>query len=357
MTAHFPFLVNAASLFSARIQDTSPITSPKHSQIRAEEPKPPVSETHSWTMISNRDDSSMIVTDDPAIPGHGQGQGRVSSPLLRGPGPSQHDHDKNHHEPPIYDTPHVDLTPIPVQGAMRPSSPRSDPSGGKPTLPKILTATRLESRNSDSPRTAFYTPGGSVEVVDSRPFDSAVNVRVVYSGSSPHSRDVAGRRVVGVHQPSNTQLDSKYFFPIQPLEPPRRNSKTTDIESRHGFTTLLTRPTQNTRERQGDSAFSYSSSPFDEFQRDVGSSGRIPGGRDERDDTRGNKETMLPRRGRKRAAPKLDGGYGRSEVEHKEIGEERDDHSYVSASTDYVPISNEVEGHSRDQDPAQVSST
>jgi len=63
----------------------------------------------------------------------------------------------------------VDLTPVPVQGTPRSSSPRPDPSGKNPTLPKILTTAQLESRNSNSTETASYSPGGSGEVVGRGP--------------------------------------------------------------------------------------------------------------------------------------------------------------------------------------------
>ena len=77
MTAHILFLA-AASLFSAETQDVTPVTTPGNSQVGTE-PKPPVSETPSWT-TSDRSDSSTIVAnsvDDPATFEHGRDQGRV----------------------------------------------------------------------------------------------------------------------------------------------------------------------------------------------------------------------------------------------------------------------------------------
>ena len=123
----------------------------------------------------------------------------------------------------IGDTSYVDVTLVPAQGTPRSPSPRPDPSGRKPILPKILINLPLESRNSYSPGTAFYTPGGGDEIVDRRPFDSAVSIQVVYSGSSSHSRNVAGgpgRRVVEFRLPAS-KWRPQYQFPTQSLRLPK----------------------------------------------------------------------------------------------------------------------------------------
>ena len=93
----------------------------------------------------------------------------LRNPLPRDPGPFQHNYNKNQHDPTTNSTPHVDLTPVPVQGTPRSPSPRPDPSGKNPTLPKILTTVQLGSRNSNRSETASYSPGGSGEVVSRGP--------------------------------------------------------------------------------------------------------------------------------------------------------------------------------------------
>ena len=131
------FLVTAASFFPAEIQDVSPFTSPGNSHIRveAEEPKPPVSEMPSWT-ISERGDSSVNVadsTDDLGAFEHAQRQGRVSSPLPRDLGPLRHVYGKNHHDPNIDDTPHVNLTSIPPKELLALPPPfKMHPRGNQP---------------------------------------------------------------------------------------------------------------------------------------------------------------------------------------------------------------------------------
>jgi len=381
MSAHF-FLVTAASLFSAETQDVSPFTSPGNSHIRAEGPKPPVSETPSWK-ISDRGDSSANVADsadDLAAFEHARRQGRVFSPLPRYLGPLQHGYDMNQHQhdPVIYDTPHVDLTPMPTQGTPRLPSPLPDPSGRKPTLHKIQTSTKLETRNSDSsPGTAFYTPGASGEVVERNPFDSAVNIRVVYSGSSSRSRNAAGgpgRGVVEVRQPAD-EWKSKYQFPTQALHSPRSNSNTTEDTPGHGLRTSWARLSQVTGERGRDSAFSFSSSPFNEFYREAGSSRRISevntstiagsgsgscpepksSAGDEGNDIQDSKKITLPEQKEERVVPKLGGGEDRDGEDRRRKGKEGDDHSCISASAEYVSVSKEVEEHLRVQDPTPVS--
>ena len=377
ITAHPPFLVAAASLFSAKTQGASPFTSAENSQIGAEKPKPPVSETPSWT-ISDRSDSSTIFGDpydDPAAFERARKQGMVSSPLARDSGPLNRDYDKNQHDPTISDTPHVDLTPEPAQGVPGPSSPRLGPSGGKPILTKIVTSPQLESKSSDSPDATFYTPSGNDEAVDRKPFDSAVNIRVVYSDPSFRSRSVGGpaRGVVDVHQPV-TKWESKYQFPTQDLRLPRNNSKETDDESRHGLRMPLTQPSQ-VRERGEDSMFSFISSPFDEFRKDSDTSrgisevnvstvpGRESGPRPKPklsaenggSDIQGN--NMFPRQKGKRMVPRWKGSEGRSEEDHTERGKERDDYSSFPTPTDYVSVTGEVDEHPRNQNSTQVSST
>jgi len=368
-------LITAASLFSAETQDVSPFTSPGNSHIRAE-PKPPVSETPSCT-ISDRDDSSANVADsanDPAAFEHTRRQERASSPLPRDLCPLQHGYDMNQHQhdPVIDDTPHVDLTPMSAQGAPHSSAPLPDPSGRKPTLHRIQTNTKLETKNSDSsPGTAFYTPGASGEVVERNLFDSAVNIRAVYSsGSSSRSRNAAGR-VVEVCQPTN-EWKSKYQFPTQALHSSRTNSNTTEDTPGYGLRTSWARLSQATGERGRDSAFSFSSSPFDEFRRDADSSRRISevntstftgsgsGSRpkskllagDEGNDIQGSKKIMLPGKKGERMVPKLDGGEDRQGK-----GKEGDDHSCISASAEYISVSKEVEEHPRVQEPIPVSPT
>ena len=340
MIAHSPLLVDAASLFSAETQDVSPFTTPGNTQIRTEEPKPPVSETSSWT-ISDWCDSSANVADsadDPATFEHAGKQGRVSSPLVRDLGPLQHNYDKNQRNPVIDDTLHVNRTAVPVQGIPRSPSPRPDPSGKKPTLSKILTNTRFESRGSDSAETAFYTPGGNVEVVDRKPFDSAMNIRVVYSGSSSRSQNVIGgpdRGVVEVCQPMD-EWRSKYQFPTQALQLLRSDSKIAEDTPR--------------QERRSDSTLGFPPSPSDEFQRDADLSSHI---------SEVNTPTTVGLESRpKSKLPTRDEGNniqgGKRAVFPKQ--KERDDHSCASASTEYVSVSKEVEEHSQSQDSTRVSS-
>ena len=156
------------------------------------------------------------------------GAGPSCQPPPSGPSPSHRDNDESQRDPTTDDTPHVDLTPVPAHGAPRPSSLRPDPPEGKPILPKLLTSTQVKPRDSNSPGTAFYTPVRSGEVVDRGPFDSAVNIRVRYSGSGSHSQDVAGpiRNVVDVHQPVGNGKLGTSFRPklYRPLEVTRKQS-------------------------------------------------------------------------------------------------------------------------------------
>ena len=362
-------------MFSAGTEDVSPFTSPGNSRVGAEEPKPPVSETPSRT-ISKRSDSLAVVTnptDDPAAFEHAQKQGRVSSPLPRDPDPLQLDYDKNQHDPTISDTPHVDLILEPAQGVPRSSPPRPDPSRGIPSLAKILTNMQLESKDSGSSGTAFYTPGQSGEVVDRRPFDSAVNIQIEPSSCS---QAVGGptRGVVDPHKPVN-KWKSKYQFPTQAPPSPRSGSKTTDDAPRHGLRMSLTRPS-HVRERGGDSTISFTSSPFDEFQKDASPfrriseanvhtiPGRESGPRPKSklsagsggSDAQGN--NMFPRQKGKRMVPRWKGSEGRSEEGRSGRGKEGDDRSSFSNSADYVSVpSGDAEGRSWNQNPTQVSST
>jgi hypothetical protein len=326
MAAHSSLLVAAVSLLSTETQDVTPLTSPGGSRIRAEEPKPPVSEMFSW-MILNKGDSSANVadsTDDPVALEHARNQGMASDPLPCDLGPLQHDYDKNQRDPIIDDTSHVDLTP---QGTPRSPSPCPDPSGRKPVILDIPTDTQLGSR------------GG--EVVDRKPFDSGVNMQAAYSESSSHSQNVAGgpgSEVVEVRQPVD-ERESKHQFPA--LQLPQSNPKTTEDKPRHRFRTSLTRL----------STFGSSSPPFNESRRDAGSSRRISGANTST--VPGWKSGFLPKS--KLSAADEGKGIQGSKKDHQK-GKERDDHSHASASTDYVSVSNEVEEHPRGQDSIPVSS-
>ena len=316
--------------------------------------------------------------DDPAAFKGARERARVSSPLSQDLGPLQHDYDKNQHDPIIDGTPHVDLTPVPAQEVSRSPSPRPDPSGKKPTLPKIQTSAQTESRNSDIVDTAFYTPNGGDEVVNRRPFDSAMNIQVVYSGSSSHSRNVTdgpGRGVVEVRQPGD-KWRSQYHFPTQSLRIPQSDSKTTEDTPRQELRMSSAESSQVTRERGGDSTFSFSSSPLNEFQEDAGPSKRsleantstIPGlesgshpksklsAGDEGNDIQDSKITF-PQQKTERMVPRREDGEGRSGADRREKGKEREDHSRMSPSVDYVSVSNRVEEHPQGQDLTPVSPT
>jgi len=204
--------------------------------------------------------------------------------------------------------------------------------------------------------------------VDRKPFDSAANIRIVYSDPSSHSRTAGGpaRGVVNVHQPAN-KWKSEYQFPAQASPLPRSDLKISDDAPRHELRMPLARPSEIT-ERERDSAFSFTSSPFDEFREDAGTSRRISevnvstaprresGTRpksklsartgSEGNDIQGN--NMFLRNKGKRMMPGWK-GEGRNEEDHTEKGKGRDNHSLVSTPTDYVSVSGEVEEHSRNQ--------
>ena len=345
-------------MFSVEPPDVSPFTSYGNSRPRAEEPKSPVSETPSWRIS---DGSHPAIIADPAVGptafGHPRKQGRNSDPL-------HCDYGKNQHDPITDDRPHVDLTAALTQGAPRPS-PCPDLPGGKPALHKLLMDTQLESRNSDSPGTAFHTPGGSYDVSDRGPFDSAANIRVVYSESSPRSGNAADstRKVADVRNPTN-KWKSEYEFPTQS---PRSTTEAAEDGPRRRPKMPSTRLSQVTGGHQRDSAFSFLISPFDEFRRDSGPSrcisevttpttsrratGSSPmsgfSGEDGRNGVRG--KTRFPRPNEKRNVPKWDRSENR--------GGERDDNSHLSASTDCISVSSGVEGHRRDQSSTPVSPT
>ena len=334
------FLVAAASLLSsAQTQNISPVTSPGNSQIRTGGPKPPGSETSSLS-VSNTNDPTTIVTDPtevPDDPGRAQGQGRITNPLHPAHFPSQHD-------PIIYVTPHADLTQTPAQGAPRPP-PRSDPSGIKPRL-QIMTSAPMELRNSNSPTTEFYTPGGSGEVLDGKPFDSAAPVRVIYSRSVSRSSDAAHpfRGVVGVHQ----QWNSMHRFPTQPTPASPGDSKTTDIPPIHErrMPLALARPPKiNAGPLSRISGLNTSTIPDHEPEPRRRSRLAIPG---ERRDVRTSKEatTFLQQNGQ-REMPARDGGEGK----------EGDDSSHTSTSTGYGSVLGEGVDHPRDRASTPVSTT
>ena len=331
MTTYPLFVAAASFVFSTLTQNISPATSPGNSQIRTEDPKPPESETPP-SAVSNTSDSTTMVADSTDVLGasrHAQEHGGVTKPLHQVLSPPQHD-------PIIHDTPHVDLIQIPVLAAPRPP-PRFDPFGAKPRL-QITISAPLEPINSDSPGTAFYTPGGSGEAADRKPFNSAMPIQVTYS--SPRPDDVAGpfRRVVGVHQ----QWNSMYKFPTQPTPVSGNDPGTADTEPRYGSEMSLARPPKvNAGPPTHISGASVSAIPNHE----PGSRPRprLPI-RDERRDTGTSKD---PRLGRERAVP-VWGGSGSG-------GREGDDCSCTSASADYVSVSNEGEGHSRDEVSTPVS--
>jgi hypothetical protein len=125
-----------------------------------------------------------------------------------------------------------------------------------------------------------------------------------------------GRGVLEVCQPMD-KWKSKYQFPAQALQVPRSNLKTTEDTPNQGLRMSSTQPPQFTRERRDNSTFSFSSSPFDEFQRDAGPSRRISeantstvlglgsgshpksklSGGDEGNDIQGSKKIVFPRQG------------------------------------------------------------
>jgi hypothetical protein len=334
----WPILGNG-HLFSTETQDISPITSPGNSQIRAEEPKPPGSETPFRT-ASNTSESTPIVADPiddiAPTPGLTKGKGRAIDPLRWPPAFPQHDHDENQHDPIIYDTPHVDLT----MGASYPLFTRSEPFVGKPRL-QITTGAPLESRNSDSPGTAFYTPGGSGEGMDKRPFDSAVAIRVVYSRSNSRPRDVGAlaRRVLNVRQ----QLYTKYQFPVQRTLVAGADLNTGEVPPRHGLNMSLVRPPRN--EPSSPRSISGTTTPGHDSGFWSGSGLASP---DMRGDVGTSKEkSIFPRRQGKRAVPEWNGSKDAGHGGRIREGV-RDDHSSISASTDYVSVSGDIEENPQD---------
>ena len=371
-----PLSASAASLFS-EIHDASPVTSAENSQIRVEEAKPPVSEAPLRT-VSSRSDSYTIVTDS------ADWQGAFGRPALWGPCDFQQVYDHDQHDPTIHDTqsPYVDLTAVPtgVQGITRPPSLRSD-------LPE---ETLLGSGNADGPRAGYFTPGPNGEVGDSRTFDSAAGIRVIFSESGSGPRDVAcPARRVAVVQPAAGRIRSEDSLPIRPPEPPRHEWPSTgpssgmiDVKPRHELRMLLNSPPQNTqgvlgsKETEGprDPTFSFSSS-FGEFRSDAGpsqgtlevgasttpipghESGSQPGSqgsdRGLESDIGGVRGAAFPRFGMRRVVP----GWGVSEGKHREKGKESGDRSHLSIPTGHVSVSNETEDLSRDRNPTPASPT
>ena len=361
MITYASSIVAAGSLFS-ETQDVTPITTPGNSYIIIAEQKPPEPETPPRT-VSSTSDSTAIVADPAGDLGGSvcvREQGKVNTPLRPSSVPSQNEHNESQHDPTVHDARRVDLAQTPAQGTRR-----SPSSGGKPRL-QITTKPRTGSRNPDGPGTAFYTPGGSGEVADRRPFDSAVPIQVVYSGASSSSGVRAGpsRNVVDIHQ----QAVPQYQFPAQPRPAPQSDSKEADVAPRHGLRMPFLRPSRKARERGGDSMTSFLSSPFDEL------SGRLswanppaiprrepqpqlalrPKSKLGTDTTTVTSvETpRFPRQGEVRMIPKWNGGQDRVEQGRME----GDDHSFMSAS-DYVSVSGEIEERPREQPPAQVSTT
>lgn len=300
ITTHSRFLAAAASLFTAETRDVSPITSPGNSRVGTVEPKTPISEPPSRT-ISNRSDSATVAAD-PADEEATSG----GAPPSRGLGPLQHTYGQNQHDPTIHDreSPHVDL--IPTQGITHLPFPQPGLHGGRPRLPRIMTDPPLKSRNSDNSGTAFFTPGASGH---SQPFDSAVKIRVLYSGSGSDSR------VTGVHQLVGNSTSS-----LPPsLSDAGPSERTPEVK------------TSITLERE----------PGPEHK------SKLP--RRDKGNNIESIKTMFPRPKGKRAVPKWDGGDGRGDTtsggERKEKGKERDDRSRLS--TGYVSVPSEVEDHSQ----------
>lgn len=307
-------------MFSVERQGISPFTSPENTQIRTEEPKSP----------------SRGISD--------------KSPSLQGSGPLHCDYGENQRDPSTDDSPRVSPTAARTQEVPHPS-PRLNPPGGKLALPKILTDTRLES---DGPGTPFYTPGGSFEVSDRKPFDSAV---VVYPMPSPRFRNAASptRKVADVRNPTN-KWQPEYEFPTQS---PRSATRAAEDGPRRGLRMPFTQPSQVTGGHQRDSASSFSISPFEEFRGDgnpyrcisevttpttswrASASSPMPGfsAGDSENGIRGGTGVSPLSQG-KRKSPKID----RSENGREERRKEKDDNSRLSALTDYISIPSEVEG-------------
>lgn len=319
---------------------------------------------------------------------------------LQGPGHSQHVSDESQQDPTIRDTRPSRVGPTEtlalINGIPRSSSPLSDSPGGRPPLLRITTSPPLQTRSSGGPGTAYFTPGASREVRDSRTFDSAATVRVEFSDPNSGSQNVAktDHKVVDV-QPAPEWVRSKHLLSIRPLEPPRRkgsgrrsnagpDSVMADVEPRHGLRIPLAPPSRSSPgfsymqelERQRDSTFSFSSSPFDQFRGDTGPSRRIPEvenptipipgresgsrqtrsklpSRDEGSDVVSGGEAAFPRSGTKRVVPGWGDTKGMSEGRHEEKGKERGDCSYQPTTT----VSDEVEAPSWDQNSLPVSPT
>ncbi|KAF9792049.1 hypothetical protein BJ322DRAFT_8617 [Thelephora terrestris] len=298
-------------------------------------------------MASNMSNSTTIVadsTDDLGTSSRARNQGWVAIPRGHGPVFPQHDYDDIELEPTIYDTSHVDLTQVPAQGPPRPGPPR-----GKPRL-QITTIAPVRSRNSNSPGTAFYTPGGSGEVVDRRPFDSAAAIRVIYSTSSSRPSDSAGpfRRVVR----DVLQGSARYQFPIQRTPVSRSDPRaTTDAPPRHGFRTSFLRPPRNVA---GSPRFFSGASASTTPGHESGlSSGSRLASLDEREDVGTSRDaSIFPRMGGRRVVPSCDGGDGTAEDERTKKGKETDDWSHMSSSTDYVDV---VEESSQGKTPTSAN--
>jgi hypothetical protein len=190
-------------------------------------------------------------------------------------------------------------------------------------------------------------------VVDRNPFDSAMNVQVVYSRSSPRPWNVTGgpgRGVLEVRQPMD-KLKSMYQFPTQASQVPRSNLKMADDTPGRGLRMSSTQPPQFTRERRDDSTFSFSSSPFDEFRRDAGPSRRI---------SEANTSTILGSGSGSRPKSKLSTGDEVNDIQGSNGSvlpqqKERDGHPHMSPSIACVSVSNEIEERPRGQDSIPVS--
>lgn len=248
----------------------------------------------------------------------------------------------------MHDIPHVDLTQIPTQGAPHPP-PGPEPFVVRPPLRITTNGGPLERRsNSDSPGTEFYTPGGSSEVTDRSPFNSAVPIRVIYSRSVSRPGGPVGPfgRVVGVHQ----QWNSMHKSPTQATPVSPKDSTPTDSPPRHGIRMSLPRPPKiNIDPPSHVSGAKISAIPDHALGRQFGTGLTVP---DEQENIETSKEvTIFPRKNVKRALPGWDSGGGKE-------GDDKEGDGcscWSKISTDDVSGSGEDEGPPRASTSTPVS--